>query len=205
MAKSPRKARRERTRNEILQTARKLIVRNGVDSLSLRELATEVEYSPAALYEYFENKEALLVEIAALCMEHLARNICAIPDDLDPMERVISISQAYLQYAAQHQEEFDLVFAHLRTDMPDLNASVNNENQTFTPLYQAVEAYLKTITEEIDHPHVMLYTFQLWSLMHGMAVLENGFLRNFNADFEGSHRDAVRGLLLGWQVLLTNP
>ena len=62
MAKrTPRERRYARTRQEILDAAMELVQEKGPDKLSMRELARRVDYSPAGLYEYYENKDEIIV------------------------------------------------------------------------------------------------------------------------------------------------
>ena len=59
--------RREREGNElrekILGVTRSLLVEGGVEAVTMREVARRVEYSPAALYQHFADKEALIHEL----------------------------------------------------------------------------------------------------------------------------------------------
>ncbi len=56
---------RSATRAGILDSARKVAARDGARNLSLRGVAAEAGFAPAALYGYFQNKDELLVALAA--------------------------------------------------------------------------------------------------------------------------------------------
>lgn len=64
-----RAARRARertlTRGAILEAARRVASRSGSREISLRAVAAEAGYAPAALYGYFQNKDDLLLALAA--------------------------------------------------------------------------------------------------------------------------------------------
>jgi AcrR family transcriptional regulator len=65
-ARRERRARtREATRAAILEAARRVAARDGARNLSLRAAAAEAGFAPAALYSYFQNKDALLLAMAA--------------------------------------------------------------------------------------------------------------------------------------------
>ncbi len=53
------------TRASILGAARRVGARDGARALSLRGVAAEAGYAPAALYGYFRNKDELLLALAA--------------------------------------------------------------------------------------------------------------------------------------------
>src|SRR4249919_3735848 len=64
--RSERRARaRDASRMSILEAARRVAARDGARSLSLRGVAAEAGFAPAALYGYFANKDELLLALAA--------------------------------------------------------------------------------------------------------------------------------------------
>ena len=61
------------TRGAILEAARRVAARDGARALSLRGVAAEAGFAPAALYGYFRNKDELLVALAAEDLSGVAR------------------------------------------------------------------------------------------------------------------------------------
>ncbi|MBV9420267.1 MAG: TetR family transcriptional regulator, partial [Alphaproteobacteria bacterium] len=61
------------TRSSILDAARRVAARDGARELSLRGVAAEAGYAPAALYGYFAGKDDLLLALAADDLTMLAR------------------------------------------------------------------------------------------------------------------------------------
>jgi len=47
-------------RRLILDTARHLLVQDGYSNLSMRKIASEIDYSATSIYLYFDNKDVLL-------------------------------------------------------------------------------------------------------------------------------------------------
>jgi AcrR family transcriptional regulator len=47
-------------RTNILDSARSLISEGGLENISIRKIAKQINYSPAIVYHYFHNKEAIL-------------------------------------------------------------------------------------------------------------------------------------------------
>jgi AcrR family transcriptional regulator len=68
-----RDASRAASRNAILEAARRVAVRDGARDLSLRGVAAEAGFAPAALYGYFRSKDELLLALAADDLTSLAR------------------------------------------------------------------------------------------------------------------------------------
>jgi AcrR family transcriptional regulator len=72
--RSERRAREHSaTRASILEAARRVAARDGARDLSLRGVAAEAGFAPAALYSYFAGKDELLLALAAEDLTSLAR------------------------------------------------------------------------------------------------------------------------------------
>jgi AcrR family transcriptional regulator len=66
-------ARGERlSRERILDTALALVARDGLDALSMRRLAQDLDVWPMSLYRYFHDKDELLVALADAAAERIA-------------------------------------------------------------------------------------------------------------------------------------
>jgi AcrR family transcriptional regulator len=64
---------RKASRIAILDAARRVAARDGARDLSLRGVAAEAGFAPAALYGYFQSKDELLLALAADDLSSLAR------------------------------------------------------------------------------------------------------------------------------------
>ncbi len=102
---------REQLRGRILDAARELFVAEGYRNVSIRKIAEKVEYSPAALYSYFPNKDALFFALA----EEGFRKLFEFTNDPavttgDPLSAIRDGFLRYYQFSRQHPEYFDLMF-----------------------------------------------------------------------------------------------
>jgi TPR repeat protein len=75
---------REGTRAAILQAARKLFDKGGVEMLSLGAVASETGFAPPTVYAYFTNKNDLLVATVANDLAELARAMRDVYPFADP-------------------------------------------------------------------------------------------------------------------------
>jgi AcrR family transcriptional regulator len=72
--RSERRAREHSaTRASILEAARRVAAREGARELSLRGVAAEAGFAPAALYSYFAGKDELLLALAAEDLSFISR------------------------------------------------------------------------------------------------------------------------------------
>jgi AcrR family transcriptional regulator len=63
MSKNLKKTKNKLIKNAILAAAREIVEKSGFDKLSIRKLATKVGYSPGNIYQYFESKDQIVIEL----------------------------------------------------------------------------------------------------------------------------------------------
>ena len=110
-------SRRDRVRaatvTEIKDTARRVLVAEGVDGLSLRAIARDMGMTAPALYRYFPSREDLVVHLIGELYGELADTLEAARDGLpedDPGGRLAAVSRAFREWAREHPAEFGLLF-----------------------------------------------------------------------------------------------
>ncbi|MGZ4616986.1 MAG: TetR/AcrR family transcriptional regulator [Actinomycetes bacterium] len=115
--------RRERVRDatmlEIKSTARRLLVDEGPDALTLRAIAREMGMTAPALYRYFASHEALVGALTADVLDELTAEIARARDEVppgDPVGRLAEACRAFRRWALAHPREFQLSFA---SPLPD--------------------------------------------------------------------------------------
>jgi AcrR family transcriptional regulator len=112
---------RAATTQEIIQTARGLLVRQGPDAVSLRAIAREMGMTAPALYRYFDSHEELLRHVVADIFTELASHVrgaihaaAAETDDLTEAEalavKMIAGCREFRAWALQHVPEFSMIF-----------------------------------------------------------------------------------------------
>lgn len=113
--------RRERVREaalgEIRQTARRLLVRNDVPSVSLRAIAREMGMTAPALYRYYPSLNHLIRALSADLFDEIRTYVTAFTNahpEPDPCERLIAASRAFRRWSVEHPTEFALLFASPR-------------------------------------------------------------------------------------------
>ena len=74
---------RKELRQQILDAARELFVHEGYENVSMRKIADKIEYSPAAIYTYFANKDEILDCLSEETFFHLHKRQRAVHDNLE--------------------------------------------------------------------------------------------------------------------------
>ena len=80
-------------REDILEAARTLFVRDGYENVSIRKIAERIEYSPGTIYLYFQDKADILAQISEETFSRLERKLVAISNDSagDVLDRMLDI------------------------------------------------------------------------------------------------------------------
>jgi AcrR family transcriptional regulator len=186
-------------RQSILETALQLSRERGLHELSMREIARRVDYSPAGLYRYFESKEAIVAALALEANQCLCAQLKTVPSDLPPRERLVELGLAYLTFARKSPAHFTLFFSELPSSRSSFAEAVVPESP-YSILLDAVQEGVKAgdlaMLGEEDEVEKMAYC--IWSLAHGMAVLEQSHLQNFRTDFNAGHRYALERVVSGF-------
>jgi AcrR family transcriptional regulator len=122
LAQSP--SRRDRLRaattQEIIQTARRLLVEQGAEAVSLRAIAREMGMTAPALYRYFGSHEELLRHVVGSIFTEIADHVrtaihaaadSAGPDVAEAMAiKMIAGCQEFRAWALEHVPEFSMLF-----------------------------------------------------------------------------------------------
>jgi AcrR family transcriptional regulator len=107
------KERRERERQElrssILEAAREIAAQEGWQAVTMRKVAELIEYSPPTIYEYFEGKDSILVEVMREGTHKLLERLrVASASTDDPEERMVRLTLAYCDFAWENPELYQL-------------------------------------------------------------------------------------------------
>lgn len=194
---TPRQRRHQKTKQSILKTAQELILEKGPEGLSLREIARRIDYSPAGLYEYFDSKDEIVAAVCAEGFERLSAYLKRVPTDQPPLKRLLELGLAYLDFAGNNPEYFNLIFTTLPTGQVSL-ADLTDEASPYNILTAAVQAAIDA--EQLSLPaefNVNEVAYSLWAMVHGIAVLQQTHFRHLHTDFEPIHRWALEAFVNG--------
>lgn len=152
-----------------IQAAREVIAEQGVEGLSMRDVARKLEISHQAPYRHFASRDHLLAEIMRRCFEDFAQYLDQSSKENQP-EELRKMGEAYLDYAALKPLEYRLMFG---TPWPEPAAHpdlVKHAVHAFDLLRQNL---LKQHSKNSGvKKQAELEAMFIWSLLHGFASIE---------------------------------
>jgi AcrR family transcriptional regulator len=166
---------REKLRTSILDAARTLFVERGIEAVSMREIARQINYSATTLYHHFADKEALLQAVCDEDFLKLARGMREVMQLPNLIERIQALGKGYAMFALQHPSHYRLMFMTPRTPC-NLDATKIQQGNIEQDAYAQLKLVVKEAFDadlfrpEISHYELVAQT--LWASTHGVCSLE---------------------------------
>jgi AcrR family transcriptional regulator len=94
-------------RQQILDAARELLVRDGYERLSMRRVAERIDYSPTAIYLHFKDKQELVSSLCDETFAKLVRELETLPSEVDdPLVQLRRGMERYIDFGLQHPDHY---------------------------------------------------------------------------------------------------
>lgn len=108
MKKQERKDRdKEEQRRRILAAADEIVAREGVNQLSIRKIAAQMDYSPGIIYHYFQSKEDLIDQLMQEGYRKIVAVLRAVDVPENQPERLLQESLLrYIEIALERDNEY---------------------------------------------------------------------------------------------------
>jgi AcrR family transcriptional regulator len=106
-----REERRAQTVREIKELAMEQVSQGGPDAVSLSGIVREMSMSPAAVYRYFANRDALLADLVVDAYDDLADHLVALEQTPGSAEdRLDAVLHGTRAWATEHPNAYRLIF-----------------------------------------------------------------------------------------------
>ena len=157
----------------ILAAARKLFLERGIAETSIRNIAEAIEYSPATIYLYYQDKDEILHDLHNQGFQELGDKMRVLLEVSDPFERLKALGRVYINFGLQNTEMYDLMFI-AKAPMNYIEGLQQSEWQEGK---RAFDFLMLTVDECIaagrfaGHEAGPL-SYVIWSCVHGMVALE---------------------------------
>lgn len=184
-SKERREREKENLRQEILDAARQLFVRNGYENVSMRQIAKQIEYSPTTIYLHFENKGQLFHSLCDETFAKLEKKLEGIAKfeaspasspgkadaSNDPVSCLKKGVEAYIDFGLRHPHHYQLLFLtpHPEDREPEFQFKGSAGERAFRYLLEIISLGIEQGKFRKSDP--MMLAQASWAVMHGITSL----------------------------------
>lgn len=165
-------------RTEILDVARDLLLTQGYDKTSMRNIAARLNVTPTTLYLYFKNKDELVFHLMEETFSILWADLAEVAEPVgDPVERLRRGLDIYVRFGLDHPDHYRVVFMRLPPDTrvtasqhaPEPGDTNILSEQAFRLLRGAVDACIDA--GRFRPVDAIAAAEMLWASVHGLTAM----------------------------------
>ena len=176
------KLRRERERaalkHKIMNAAREMFVRDGYEAVTLRSIASAIEYTPGFIYKLFRDKKELVEAILRKDIEDLRAHLLLCLTQDNPVERIIEMARHYSEWAITHPNHYRLMlfpppaWAEQKRPPSPQAAPPPLEQEALDILTELVERAMRLGQFKKKYSDPRLVAATLWAGIIGAVLIE---------------------------------
>ncbi|MCX2486564.1 TetR/AcrR family transcriptional regulator [Pedobacter sp. MR2016-24] len=184
---------KEETRVNILDAALQIVMEDGWQALSMRKIADKIEYTAPIIYEYFANKEGILLELTRKGNLLLLQDLKKARETNDtPEKQLTAMWIAYWDFAFANTQLYQLMFGvdcmccEMVKALPEAEAARKL-------IWETIAEVMKDTPPAEELVCRKYYTF--WSIIHGLISIN--LVRRGTNDEMNQHilKDAINGII----------
>jgi len=130
-------------RQKVLDASLALIEEEGLDRLSMREVARKAGVSHQAPYHYFEDREAILAALAGEGFSSLGQSLerAAVQAGSNAAKAVEDMGRAYVEFALRHPAYFQAMFRADAVPLDRYPDARKLEDEAFGKLVEGIGSF----------------------------------------------------------------
>ncbi|HUC20951.1 MAG TPA: TetR/AcrR family transcriptional regulator [Candidatus Polarisedimenticolaceae bacterium] len=192
---SPRVVQKEEVRARILDSARKIARSSGWPAVTMRKVAEQIDYTQPVVYEYFGDKDGMMLCLAEEGFRKLYQNVKTAYDrNNSPARRVEAIARAYWEMAVQDPELYQVMFG-LKGGGCKQDHEIADADRTLRLAHMAVGELMLT-SGKSGNPRMAAIT--LWSLLHGLVALTMADILHKKTDPAKAFNYSIKHYIAGY-------
>jgi AcrR family transcriptional regulator len=158
------------TDQRILSAAWKLFAADGIDGVSLRQVAARVGITPMAIYRHFADKDALIDALVVDALDRWSDRLAAIEEE-DPLAWLTTAGDEFLEFALDEPRRFEAAFlvpsTRARRFPDDFAAGRSPAGRQFLPRLEALRQRGR-IAADIEPLEIVI---AFWAMAQGLVTL----------------------------------
>jgi AcrR family transcriptional regulator len=195
--KERRQRQRQQLREGILGAAREIASSEGWQAVTIRKIAALIEYSPTVIYEYFDSKEDLLLELVRMGYAEQLQAVEAARESSDsPEEALLRMARAWCRFAFDSPDLYQVMYGLGGVSFPVPELRKDGE-KIAEPMGRALGEFLKKNGK--DATGVWDKVILGWGTLHGLVALTMaGRIAGGEEEAERLVDRAMRDYLAAW-------
>jgi AcrR family transcriptional regulator len=133
------------TQTRILKAARKLFARRGFDATTTRELALEAGVAEGTLFRYFENKKAILVEVATQGWIEILTDLLTELSEMGSYKAIAQVMRKRMMNLHENADLLRVCFMEAQFH-PDLQERIQTD--VIVKMTDVAEAFFQTAMDQ---------------------------------------------------------
>ena len=152
-------------KTKLLDCAYDWISQNGIDHISLRNIAKIATVSQTAPYRHFNSKEHLLADVATIGFDNLSREMSKNKATNNPENDLVICGVAYIEFGLNNEHIIDLMFNYpiKKSDFPEL---LKSADRAFGMLLKRLDALPQGNTKSTP-----LHSMSMHAYVHGLLAI----------------------------------
>lgn len=156
-------------REKLVQSAKLRIERDGMAALRARDLAKDAGCAVGAIYNAFEDLNAIIMAVNGLTFQALGETVrSSFGGTEPPVERLILMSHAYLGFAVDHTNLWRALFD---LDMSEDGPVPEWYRAALADLFANISQPLSELFPDMAGDELSLMTRAMFSSVHGIVLL----------------------------------
>jgi AcrR family transcriptional regulator len=185
-------------RADVCRVAQTLFARHGVQGVTMRQIAAELDCSPTTAYRYFKNKEEILAAVRATAFIRFCEVIeAATRSSPELRTSARNVGQAYLGFALTYPDAYRMMFDVSQADVtgnPELEEALARARRGMVayvaPMIDA--GILRGNAQDLGH--------MLWASTHGLVMLRLSGIVASDTELRHLHETTMSALVRGAQI-----
>jgi len=186
-------------KDALIEEALAMVISDGVESITLRELTTKLGTSRSAIYRHFSSKDELIKAVIQAGFNLLDETISPmLTSNESILNRFHNMGEAYIAFALANPNIYRMIFGNEVQTQREESCDIHDKEQSggFQHLVALlIEAQEKQI---FKHDDPVLQATYVWASIHGLSNLcIDGHIHvqdNIEALFELSFETIIKGM-----------
>ncbi|MDR1753334.1 MAG: TetR/AcrR family transcriptional regulator [Eubacterium sp.] len=178
----------EELRSRILETAQKIILEDGINALSVRRVASEIDYAAPVIYQYYRNKNHLISCAIQEGYRKILESVEPIPPNLSPDEELRISFKHFMDSAMQVPKAYKAFVLQISSELLAETSVLGKDGSKKSPTLASI---ISSLESGIDAGLFLPCNVQLTARVYWCAMFGLFFRLILETDISAEEREAL--------------